>query len=338
MPKKPNHDPIDDDGDDELPGEEPLKPASRNTRTVDITTWPTRAMAARRLKCALSTLKKYQSDGNLNPVKDENGTYRFDPQELAECAGTTPGEDDIGASDLLKAAVALARQSGEHQERMLQLIEGPMRTIQETFTKMLGQAYERNATLEKQHSTDVDVIEQAKSQEHERIMAERELAAREAHTARIFSVAAQYAPMLLNRFLLAAGPKESKIPTEPPMLGEAEVAILIDDIKMGEPDRMMALSMFLGEGKTAQVLELARTFAEGKRPPRESGEALVESLVTHILNSDEKQAERFGVIMGPTGMARFEAVARLYADRIDARQRASVASSIGTQTETPASS
>jgi DNA-binding transcriptional MerR regulator len=51
----------------------------------DISTWPRRGEAAKRLGISVATLRRYEGK-LIIPIKDKNGEHRFDPQELEALA------------------------------------------------------------------------------------------------------------------------------------------------------------------------------------------------------------------------------------------------------------
>ncbi len=97
-PRQPVAPPPDDEEEDEQEHEVEVV-----DQTVDITTWPTRAEAARRVGVNKRTIMRWQKDGDLEAVIDGQGFFRFNPEDIDELAASRTGE----AAQMMGQSVAM---------------------------------------------------------------------------------------------------------------------------------------------------------------------------------------------------------------------------------------
>lgn len=101
-PRQPVAPPIEEEDDEE---EAPVVEVV--SQEVDITTWPTRAEAARRVGVNKRTIMRWQKDGDLEAVVDGQGFFRFNPEDIDELAASRTGE----AAQMMGQSVAMVVQS-----------------------------------------------------------------------------------------------------------------------------------------------------------------------------------------------------------------------------------
>jgi hypothetical protein len=126
--------------------------AAKNS-PVDLTRWPTRAAAARILKCSISTVRRLQSDGDLAFVTDGNGISRFDPTVLDDLADGNERPEEVMSGLVEKFASLIA----EPPSKLLAV------AVAESERKD-----KRISELEQRLSEMLDTVERARTLEHER--------------------------------------------------------------------------------------------------------------------------------------------------------------------------
>lgn len=94
----------------------------------DITDWPKRAQVADRLGVTVTSIARFQRDGDLNPLKDEAGAFRFDPAEII-CLEAKRGGKKYVRDSLRKEE--MQEWEGEAVKTIVGLINEPRKRIDE---------------------------------------------------------------------------------------------------------------------------------------------------------------------------------------------------------------
>lgn len=89
--------------DDEEEDEPEVEIVTQGGDGPDISSWPTRAEAARRIGVNKRTIMRWQKDGELEAVIDANGFFRFNPEDIDELAASRTGE----AAQMMGQSVAM---------------------------------------------------------------------------------------------------------------------------------------------------------------------------------------------------------------------------------------
>lgn len=95
-----------------------------------------RTDAARFLGVSLASVKRFEKEGVLTPAKDDKGVNWFDMAQLealrAERAGQPAPESETMIATIDSASV-LAKESGKHTERILNLVLDPSESLLELY-------------------------------------------------------------------------------------------------------------------------------------------------------------------------------------------------------------
>lgn len=158
--------------------------------TPDISKWPTRAEAARRVGVNKRTIMRWQSDGELEAVVDDQGFYRFNPEDIDELAASRTGE----AAQMMGQSVAMVvntstELTGKAQQHAQAFADKHLEQSSiafEQMKEMTGQILEENKSLrsyirelEGDRREAIKEIEEAKGKVHERQLKELEVSTHE---------------------------------------------------------------------------------------------------------------------------------------------------------------
>lgn len=134
--------------------------------------WPDRKQVAMRLGVSQMTVRRLEKSGLLKPHKlpgSRGGKIVFNPDEVMGVNGSdTPTIEEMSSQTLVQASVNLARQSGGHAERLLQLVEEPAAKLLEMALDENKSLRERLRQMEEDRIALFEMMEKARSQEHER--------------------------------------------------------------------------------------------------------------------------------------------------------------------------
>lgn len=158
--------------------------------TVDISKWPTRAEAARRVGVNKRTIMRWQKDGDLEAVIDNQGFFRFNPEDIDELAASRTGE----AAQMMGQSVAMVVQTssdltGKAQQHAQAFADKHLEQSSiafEQMKEMSGQMLEENKSLrkyirklEEDRREALKDVEEAKGKVHERQLKELEVSTQE---------------------------------------------------------------------------------------------------------------------------------------------------------------
>jgi len=172
----------------------------------DFHTWPTRSDAARRAGISRSTLIRLQNAGDLNPIQDEDGQWRFDPEELdiiASEKGTDASQamaEAVGtvvrtASDLTKGSQQHAQAFADNSLEMSQVAFEQMRLMSDTLIEENKDLRLHIRELEAERKEAVKHIDEAQTTKHKRDLERHEIERKEKRI-----------DWAMNTFFMIAGP------------------------------------------------------------------------------------------------------------------------------------
>jgi DNA-binding transcriptional MerR regulator len=185
-PRQPVAPPPDEDEEDEEVETEIVQA----DEGPDISTWPTRAEAARRIGVNKRTIMRWQKDGDLEAVVDQNGFFRFNPEDIDELAASRTGE----AAQMMGQSVAMVvststELTGKAQQHAQAFADKHLEQSDIAFarlTAMTDSAIEENKSLrayirelESDRREARKEIEAAESKVHERKLKELEVTTHE---------------------------------------------------------------------------------------------------------------------------------------------------------------
>jgi excisionase family DNA binding protein len=189
-PRQPVAPPPEEDDDEDEDEEVETEIVNQGGGGPDITTWPTRAEAARRVGVNKRTIMRWQKDGELEAVIDAQGFYRFNPEDIDELAASRTGE----AAQMMGQSVAMVvntstELTGKAQQHAQAFADSQLAQSTNTFEEMrlmTREIREENASLrsyirelEAERRQAVKDVEEAKTKLHERQLKELEVTTRE---------------------------------------------------------------------------------------------------------------------------------------------------------------
>lgn len=138
--------------------------ASREPQSelLDFSAWPGTAEAAKIAQVHPSTIKNWRACGRLKASLDESGSWRHDPDSLAELVGTPETTDP--ATLLATGMTSIVQQGERAGDRLLAMTELTNASLERVLGlqgQELDRAYARIAVLEKERSELLDRSERA---------------------------------------------------------------------------------------------------------------------------------------------------------------------------------
>jgi len=109
----------------------------------DISEWPKRSQVAELLGVTDTSVARFQRDGDLNPIKDENGAYRFNPVEVAVLQAARGKKGVKGAQRLED----MQEWEGQAVKTIVNLINEPRKKIDEIQFDIIKDLRDENAKL-----------------------------------------------------------------------------------------------------------------------------------------------------------------------------------------------
>lgn len=202
----------------------------------DISTWPTRAEAARRVGVNKRTIMRWQKDGDLEAVIDEQGFFRFNPEDIDELAASRTGE----AAQMMGQSVAMVVQTssdltGKAQQHAQAFADKHLEQSSIAFDQlreMSGAILEENKSLreyirdlEKERREARKEVEEAQGKVHERQLKELEVSTHERRIDWAMSTLLNLGgPAIAKKMGLDVG-AIAPIPGAPPLTANAMAAL-----------------------------------------------------------------------------------------------------------------
>jgi DNA-binding transcriptional MerR regulator len=148
-PRQPVAPPIEEDEEEEVE----VEPQTEVVETggPDITKWPTRAEAARRVGVNKRTIMRWQKDGDLEAVVDDQGFYRFNPEDIEELSASRTGDAAQMMGQSVSMVVQTSTELTEHAQKHAQAFAD--KHIEQStvafsqMQEMSGQILEENKSL-----------------------------------------------------------------------------------------------------------------------------------------------------------------------------------------------
>jgi DNA-binding transcriptional MerR regulator len=196
----------------------------------DITTWPTRAEAARRIGVNKRTIMRWQKDGDLEAVVDSQGFFRFNPEDIDELAASRTGEaaQMMGQSVamVVSNATALTGDAQKHAQAFADKHIEQSSSSFEMMREMTSLIKEENKSLreyirelEKERREALKEVEEAKGKVHERQLKELEVSTQERRIdwamSTLFSIAG---PALMKKMGIEGPQGQAPSPPPPPAM------------------------------------------------------------------------------------------------------------------------
>lgn len=225
--------------------------------------WPTAREVAKRIRCSRQQVYKLERDGELrgvNGVSNGKKIRRFDPDQVAKLepldADELDDEDDAELEDLvadervdvavLKLAAKMVSEartmSADSRSAVAKAYESvnePARMLLKLAVDALGARETRIAELEKTVSLMHDEQRDARRDDREFALYEKQADRDEQRKDQLFQVAAQHAPVVLGQVLetlkKAGGPLAEWMRTAPPEK-QAKVIAAIESVITEEPE------------------------------------------------------------------------------------------------------
>lgn len=168
----------------------------------DISKWPTKALAARKVGVHTTTLMRMVDQDELHPQRDENGHWRFDPEELEKFIPEEPESDVFKAqTEFLGEATAYVKQMATQTDRMFEHSQTRTELLFQKYTDVLALLAEQNQKLIAEKFKTIDALESALTMRHERDIALEQARAKEARRAELVQAVGPAAAAAVKRLV-----------------------------------------------------------------------------------------------------------------------------------------
>jgi len=133
--------------------------------------WPKRAQVAKMLEVTETSVVRFEKAGNLNPILDPDGCYRFEPAEVAVLAASR-GKGNLRREAAVTRADELKEWETSTIKSIVGLIEKPREKIDAIQFEIIKDLRAENATLRGKIEGMWAEVEQARDNTAERNMAQ----------------------------------------------------------------------------------------------------------------------------------------------------------------------
>jgi len=133
--------------------------------------WPKRAQVAKMLEVTETSVIRFEKAGNLNPILDPDGCYRFEPSEVA-VLGASRGKGNMRREAAVTRADELKEWETSTIKSIVGLIEKPREKIDSIQFDIIKDLREENRMLRTKIEGMWAEVEQARDNTAERNMAQ----------------------------------------------------------------------------------------------------------------------------------------------------------------------
>jgi hypothetical protein len=163
------------------------------------------------LGVAPMSVRRLEKDGKLTGhVKPgtRGGKVVYDPEQVTALKGSptvdVQQDEEVKGNDLVRAAVDLSRQNAEHAAFLLQLVQEPAGELLKMFMEENQQLRARIRELEVDRTEQFKLMEQMRSQQHERELEQMQWYANNERKDAMFKLVVDQAPRLTQQ-IVASG-------------------------------------------------------------------------------------------------------------------------------------
>jgi hypothetical protein len=143
----------------------------------NVNTWPSSGQACKQFQTTQRQLIRWHQDGRLTREKGADGTYRYNPDEIADCLENTEGTDSSsvkGTEVLLGGGVDLLKQAHLHIEKMFAPASSASMALLTLLQNENARLAAQNEKLVEAHTSLVMAREEALNESGAREVAMRE--------------------------------------------------------------------------------------------------------------------------------------------------------------------
>lgn len=232
--------------------------------------WPSRGEAAKFLGVSLSSIKRYEDQGLLNPVLDEQEVNRFRPSELHRLKeertnGTVMATAEAanavseGAAKAIEATGGVVKSGERHVEKILGMIFEPHQVMLAMFAEENVRLRSRVTELETQQVEYWELLRKYAMEDRERTIAEKKEEAASRRKDQMVGMLQQFAPVLMQQIMSSPGGElANEIPTDKLCM------LLSPHVDILSPEQKQKLLSLLSPEKRTEVLRALEVLKGGE--------------------------------------------------------------------------